>query len=388
MTHKEMIQQAHDALFKVLPKSLTDKDKAIIEDAYVVAADAHRTQMRETGEPYLLHPLAVALIVVEEMLQSEAAMIAAALLHDVVEDNEDYTIDYIRNRFGDRVAFLVGAVTKPNKDQVESLKHILTSMRGDVHVLILKLADRTHNLRTLGDLKPEKRWRVASESQLVYAPLAGRLGMYEIKSELENLSFKYLNPLEYESIESLVDEERARIGRAVDTFLFECLHYVGGELGGQVGWGIRWRKPYAIYRDMMVLGCDFDQVPFKHYIRVNYDYWDMEYALSHGDSVILSDEDIIFRIYSTLVNKYGELTGSLVNYLASPKANGYKALHFRLLNPYGGIEEFHVASDEMRNQAKYGCILDPDAGWVQNVLDELEELAKDKETSQCIQPMS
>ena len=381
MTHEEMILQAHNVLFKALPECLTDKAKALIEDAYIVAKEAHGPQLRESGEPYILHPLAVALIVVKEMLQRDPAMIMAALLHDVVENcaSKGYTIDFIRNRFGDKVAFLVGAVTKPNKDQVESLKHIFTSMRGDVHVLFLKIASRIHNLRTLRELKPEKRWRIASESQLVYGPLAGRLGMFKIKTEIENLAFKFLNPQEYERIERLLEEDKERTRKAVEAFQYDCVFTTGTVFIGAVGWDIRYRLPYSIWRDMEELGCDFYHVPFKHYIRAVYDMDDVaeETSWSNWD---FTEEQVAMTVYSTLVSKYREKTGSLVNYLYQPKANGYKSLHFRLLNPHGGIEEIHVSSTEMRLQAEYGCLLDPDADWVKRVIAELEELAKDNET--------
>lgn len=196
MTHEEMIQNAYDTLFNILPEEMTEKDKTLIEDAFLLAKEAHKSQSRDSGIPYILHPLAVALILVTEMRQKGAAIVAAALLHDVVEDT-CYTIDDIRARFGEDVAFLVAAVTKPNKNQPDNFQHILGSVNGDVRVLLLKLADRLHNMRTLGGLKSERQWKIASETQFFFAPLAGRLGLYPVKSELENLAFQFLNPQEY-----------------------------------------------------------------------------------------------------------------------------------------------------------------------------------------------
>ena len=379
MTHEEMIQQAHDKLFAALPEEMNDKDKALIEDAFQLAKEAHAPQSRDSGLPYILHPLAVALVVVEEMMQNGAAIVAAALLHDVVEDTP-HTIDEIRDRFGDDVAFLVAAVTKPNKRQVDTFQHILGSIDGDVRVLLLKLSDRLHNMRTLSGLKPQKQWKIASETQFFFAPLAGRLGLYKVKSELENLAFQFLNPREYAHIEELLEEDKERTEFAVNKFVDECLHYVGARMGGRIGWGVRYRKPYSVWREMQERRCDFYRVPFKHYIRVNFDREEVDDDLNYSSTWMLTDEDIIFRIYGLLSEKYSEQTGSFVNYIAQPKANGYKSVHFRMLNPYGGIEEFHVASDEMRLQSNYGCILDSEEQWVRRLTVVLKELSEDPES--------
>lgn len=380
MTHEEMIMQAHDTLFDALPETFTQKEKELIEEAFLMAKEAHKKQTRDSGLPYILHPLAVALIAVKEMRQKGASIVAAALLHDVVEDNKDYTIEDIRARFGDDVAFLVAAVTKPNKRQVDNFQHILGSVKGDIRVLLLKLSDRLHNMRTLSGLRPQKQWKIASETQFFFAPLAGRLGLYKIKSELENLAFQFLNPQEYARIEALLEEDKKRTEFAVNTFMYECLHTVGAQTGGGIGWDIRYRKPYSVWREMQERHCDFYRVPFKHYIRVNFDREDVDDELNYSSTWFLTDEDIIFRVYSILSQKYREQAGSFVNYVAQPKANGYRSVHFRLLNPYGGIEEFHVASDDMRLQSYYGCILDSEEQWLQRLTEVLNELAEDPES--------
>lgn len=379
MTHEEMIQEAYNKLLQALPESFTEADRELIHRAFNIAKGAHAKQTRDSGIPYILHPLAVALIVVTEMRQQNAAIVAAALLHDVVEDTP-YTIDNIRDLFGEEVAFLVGAVTKPNKNQQDNYQHILGSVKGDVRVLLLKLSDRLHNMRTLSGLRPQKQWKIASETQFFFAPLAGRLGLYKVKSELENLAFQFLNPQEYSRIETLLEEDKKRTEYAVNKFRDECLHYVDAQMGGPIGWDIRYRKPYSVWREMQELQCDFYHVPFKHYIRVHFDRVEVDDALNYSSVWWLTDEDIIFRIYNTLTQKYREQTGSFVNYLAQPKANGYRSVHFRLLNPYGGIEEFHVASDDMRLQSNYGCILDTEEQWLKRLTDVLNELAEDPES--------
>lgn len=378
MTHDEMIINAHDELMKALPETFGKPEKALIEEAYVLARKAHAHQTRKSGLPYILHPLAVALIVVNEMRQNNVAIVCAALLHDVVEDTE-YSIWDIREMFGDEIMFLVAAVTKPNKDQEDNLKHILSSVQGDVRVLILKLSDRLHNMRTLSSMRPEKQWKIASETQFFFAPLAGRLGLYKMKSELENLAFKYLNPQEYTRIEKLLEEDKERTRIMVENFMHDCLRTVGKVFGGSVGWDIRHRQPYSIWREMQELGCDFYHVPFKHYIRAGYDMEDVEDETSWSRWAF-TEEQVAMTIYSTLVAQYKEQTGSFVNYMSQPKANGYRAIHFRLLNPYGSIEEFHVASDDMRLQANYGCILESKEQWMKRLTSVLDELAKDQET--------
>lgn len=378
MTHEEMITQAWQELLKALPHTIHEEGRTLIESAYNLAKEAHKYQTRKSGLPYILHPLAVALIVVREMRQKDAAIICAALLHDVVEDTE-YSIWDIRDRFGDDVAFLVAAVTKPNKEQVDNFKHILSSLHGDVRVLILKLSDRLHNMRTLESMKPQKQWKIASETQFFFAPLAGRLGLYRVKSELENLAFQFLNPQEYARIEKLLEEDKARTRQASESFMNDCLHKVGEVFGGAVGWDIRYRRPYSVWREMQELGCDFYHVPFKHYLRACYDMEDVadETGWSNWD---FTEEQVALTIYSTLVSLYREQTGSFVNYMVQPKANGYRSIHFRLLNPYGNIEEFHVASDDMREQSNWGCIVESKEQWMKRLTAVLEELSQDQDT--------
>ncbi|MBO4568641.1 MAG: HD domain-containing protein, partial [Candidatus Methanomethylophilaceae archaeon] len=226
LSYEELVRRTHDELFAALPGDMTARELSLIEDAFLLARGAHARQQRESGQPYILHPLNVAQILVREMMQKDAAIIAAALLHDVVEDTA-ITAEDIRDRFGEDVAFLVKAVTKPNKKQVDNYQHILGSVKGDIRVLLLKLSDRLHNMRTLSSLKPQKRWKIASETRFFYAPLAGRLGLFSLKVELENLAFQFLNPQEYCRLNELLEEDKARTEFAVNKFTDECLHYVG-----------------------------------------------------------------------------------------------------------------------------------------------------------------
>lgn len=377
-THKRMITNAYERLKKALPENFTDRERQMVEDAYCLAEKAHRKQTRKSGLPYIIHPLEVALIVVTVMRQKDVAIICAALLHDVVEDTP-HTIEEIRDRFGDDVAFLVGAVTKPNKQQVDNFQHILSSVKGDVRVLILKLSDRLHNMRTLESMKPQKQWKIASETQFFFAPLAGSLGLYKVKAELENRAFKFLNPQEYDRIEKLLEEDKERTRTAVESFVSDCRNTVRDVLGDSVTWDIRYRRPYSIWREMQELGCDFFHVPFKHYVRAAYNLDSAkDEAGQEGHS--FAEVQVAMTIYSALVANYREQTGSLVNYMVQPKSNGYRSVHFRLLNPYGSIEEFHVASERMREQSCYGCVLEGKEQWMKRLTSMLDELAKDPES--------
>lgn len=374
--HPNIVDQAYKELLACLPEKFNRADKKLVKEAFLLAKEAHKTQMRDTGLPYILHPLAVAQIVVKEMRQQGAAVVAAALLHDVVEDTE-YSIEDIRSRFGDDVAFLVNAVTKPNKQQVDNFQHILASVEGDVRVLVLKLSDRLHNMRTLGGLRPQKQWKIASETQFFFAPLAGRLGLFKVKSELENLAFSFLNPNEYAYIEKALEEDKERTKDATEAFMYEALHTVGKELDDAVGWDIRYRKPYSIWREMHELSCDFYHVPFKHYIRAVFHPERVRNEFGYG---IPDEVDVAMKIYATLAASYREQTGSFVNFMLQPKSNGYRSLHVRFLNPHGGYEEFHISSEDMREQSYYGCVLDNEEQWLKRLTDVLRELSEDPES--------
>ena len=206
------IRESIESLFANMEQRISAEDMQRVRNAYALAAKAHKDQRRKTGEPYIIHPIAVARIVAEE-LELGANPVIAAFLHDVVEDTE-YTIEDICERFGDDVAFLVGVVTKQKKDksqkskQVDNYRQILASVQYDVRAILIKLADRLHNMRTLDSMRPDKQMKIAGETDYFYAPLANRLGLYHIKSELENLSFRYRCPREYAVIEALLEQEK------------------------------------------------------------------------------------------------------------------------------------------------------------------------------------
>lgn len=208
---KKVIEMAN-RVFTVMQKRVSAEDVVRIRAAFELANEAHAGQKRKSGEPYIIHPITVAAIVAEELMLGVNPVIAA-FLHDVVEDT-DYTMDDIQQRFGEDVAFLVRVVTKQSKDhyvvsqQVDNYKQMLDSIKYDIRALLVKLADRLHNMRTLGSMPPHKQMKIAGETDFFYAPLANRLGLYHTKIELENLSFRYRCPQEYEQIARLIERDR------------------------------------------------------------------------------------------------------------------------------------------------------------------------------------
>ena len=216
------IRDSVDALFSRIATRATEDEMTRIRAAYELAAEAHSAQRRKSGEPYIIHPIAVAAIVAEELELGDNPVISA-FLHDVVEDTS-YTVEDIRERFGDDVAFLVDTVTKRKKDsyehskQVDNYRQILESVHFDIRALLIKLADRLHNMRTLDSMRPDKQMKIAGETDYFYAPLANRLGLYHIKTELENLSFRYRCPRDYAIVEGMLNDERKTEGPRLDRF--------------------------------------------------------------------------------------------------------------------------------------------------------------------------
>ena len=356
--YQARIDEQINSLFANMQGRISDEDMVRVREAYAFAAEAHKEQRRKTGEPYIIHPIAVATIVAKE-LELGANPVIAAFLHDVVEDT-DTTIDEIREKFGNDVAFLVNVVTKQKKasseksKQVDNYRQILASVQYDVRAILIKLADRLHNMRTLDSMRADKQMKIAGETDYFYAPLANRLGLYHIKSELENLSFRYRCPREYSQIAALLakekEDDKINIGPFVDK-IKEAL----SPLNQNVYAEIRYRTPYSIWRKMQSLGCDFGHVDGKHYIRIVYG------SLSNQDSqgTPLFDKDCEKKnaiwIYSDLTSVFKERPGSVVNYIDNPKENGYQSFHVKLLSDRGTWEEIHISSEQMVRNSRLGC---------------------------------
>ena len=345
--YTQQIDQSIAALFENISHRLTAEDMVRVERAYLLAAEAHSEQRRKSGEPYIIHPIAVARIIAEE-LELGANPIIAAFLHDVVEDT-DYTIEQIRERFGDDVAFLVGAVTKQKKSkyqhskQVDNFRQILDSVSFDIHALLVKLADRLHNMRTLSSMRSDKQMKIAGETDYFYAPLANRLGLYHVKSELENLSFRYRCPRDYSVLAKLLANDMEQKRPHIEAFIAK-MEQILAERGLTARTEVRYRRPYSIWRKMQAKHCDFNHVTGRHYIRVIY-----------PDSEIHTEKEYALKIYAALTDYFKERPGSVSNYINAPKENGYQSFHVKLLREQGVWEEIHISSERMVRNSRLGC---------------------------------
>lgn len=363
------IQASVDCIFQILSKRVDQQQLELVKEAYELAAEAHKDQKRKSGEPYITHPIAVARIVAEEM-ELGANPVMAAFLHDVVEDTS-FTIDDIRNRFGDDVAFLVGVVTKQKKDkyeqskQVDNYRQILASVQYDVRAILVKLADRMHNMRTLYSMRPDKQMKIAGETDYFYAPLANRLGLYPAKTELENLSFHFRCPREYEQIESMMYEEKKSEEQELEVFTAKLNDLLAAH-GIYVKIGLCYRMPYSIWRKMHSKGCDFHHLTGKHYIRIVYDARDQEEELM-----------ISLHIYALLSEYFQERPGSVANYINAPKENGYQSFHFSILNDQGCWEEIHISSERMVRNSRLGCTAERTEANIEAWLEKFKAVLKD-----------
>ena len=350
-----------DELFDYLSHHYTKEDMQLFCRAYDLAEKAHAGQTRKTGEPYLIHPIAVAMIVAQEM-ELDADTVAAALAHDLVEDTP-YTLDDICNRFGHDVAFLVGVVTKPQKEmydyskQVDNFRQLLKSLQHyDTRAIKLKLADRLHNIRTLSSMPPAKQMKIAAETDFFFAPLANRLGMYRIKNELENRSFKFRCPNEYKQLTNLIHEAMTAEQAQLDAFVDKIDSLLKAN-GIKATIEPQYRMPYSMWRKMKALGCNFLHVPHKHYIRVVFD----------ADESM--EKKTCLQIYAALTDAIKERPGSVVNYINSPKENGYQSFHVKLLNDWGTWEELHISSARMVRNTRLGGYADDSVReWIENLL--------------------
>lgn len=345
--YEKKIQADVDVIFTLMAQRVDEKQMNLLHEAYDFAAYAHKDQLRKSGEPYISHPVAVARIVAEE-LELGANPIMAAFQHDVVEDCP-YSIDEIRERFGDDVAFLVGVVTKQKKahydqsKQVDNFRQMLSSVQFDVRAILVKLADRLHNMRTLSSMRPDKQMKIASETDYFYAPLANRLGLYNVKTELENLSFRYRCPREYEQIEKQLAELQLSEKPDVDVFIAKTKEILEAN-GIDARIELRMRSPYSIWRKMQSKCCDFEHIDSKHYLRIIY----------KADG-LQEEKKQSLNIYAVLSDCFKERPCSVVNYINAPKENGYQSFHVKFLNPKGQWEEVHISSERMIRNNRLGC---------------------------------
>ncbi|MCM1028531.1 MAG: HD domain-containing protein [Pseudoflavonifractor sp.] len=346
--YEDLIQLKGEHVFQVMAQRVSQEEMSLMRDAFDFARAAHRGQRRKTGEPYILHPIAVATIAAEELMLG-ANPVAACFLHDVVEDTP-HTIEEIRLRFGDDVAFLVEIVTKKKKEhydeskQVDNFRQMLMSARYDIRALLVKLADRLHNMRTLSSMRPDKQMKIAGETDYFYAPLATRLGLYKVKTELENLSFRFRCPHEFEHLRTLIaNDEMAQAHR-----LSRFADQIGDNLkeaGIKAEVSVEYREPYSIWRKMHKFDDDFNHLKYRHFTEV-------VYSTPEG----MSEKDMALKIYSVLTDRFMEKPGGIINYIDAPKENGYQSFHVKLLADFGRWQEVHISSQRMVRDSRLGCV--------------------------------
>ena len=368
----KVIAQRAQNVFDAMQKRVSADDLKKIKEAFEFAKVAHADQKRKTGEPYILHPIAVADIAAEE-LELDTNPIIAAFLHDVVEDT-DTTIDDIREKFGDDVAFLVSVVTKKKKKkydeskQIDNYRQMLDSVQYDIRALLVKLADRLHNMRTLSSMRADKQMKIAGETDYFYAPLANRLGLYNVKTELENLSFRFRCPHEYNQIDSLIKQDEKAQKARLSVFAEE-IKSVLADAGIVVDVQIDYRKPYSIWRKMHKYGDDFNHLKYRHFTEIIYD-------TPQG----MSEKDMALRIYSVLTDRFKEKPGGISNYIDSPKENGYQSFHVKLLADFGRWQEVHISSIRMIQDSRLGCMADRSDDniflWIEKFKSVLRDIAR------------
>ncbi len=344
----KLIQQDFDSLLEEYLNTNHRKKIAIITKAFNFANAAHKGIRRRSGEPYIMHPLAVAHIVVKEIGLGSTS-ICAALLHDVVEDT-DYTVEDIENLFGKKIAQIVDGLTKISggvfgnqaSKQAENFRKLILTMSEDVRVIIIKIADRLHNMRTLASMPPAKQYKIAGETQYIYAPLAHRLGLFRIKTELENLSFKYEHPETFKMLEDklAVDaENRNRFYQEFSKPIDEKLH----ELGYKFELKARIKTAYSIWNKMSKHNIPFEEV---------YDILAMRIIFEPKPD--MSEQAQCWMIYSALTNIYKPHPERIRDWVSTPKANGYEALHVTVMGPGGRWVEVQIRSVRMDDIAERG----------------------------------
>ena len=366
-----IIEERAQKVFDIMSARTTPGQLNRIKEAFRLARKAHRNQKRKTGEPYILHPIAVATIVADELML-DANPVMAAFLHDVVEDT-NYTIEDIRDMFGPDVAFLVKVVTKQKKDkyqstkQVDNFRQMLLSFQYDIRAMLIKLADRLHNMRTLSSMRPDKQMKIAGETDYFYAPLANRLGLYHVKTELENLSFRFRCPHEYDELNTLIrnDEEmqRERLARFCEDLRSTLLDE---EITTEVR--VEYRAPYSVWRKMAKFGDDFNHLKYRHFTDVVFDM---------PGATPAQEKEMVLRIYSILTSRFKEKPGGITNYIDSPKENGYQSFHVKLLADFGRWQEVHISSRRMIRDSQLGCVADRTEDNIQRWISKFRDVVRD-----------
>ncbi|HEY0751615.1 MAG TPA: RelA/SpoT family protein, partial [Chitinophagaceae bacterium] len=343
---KKLILREYRALLRALKSRIKPGDRKQIRLAFEMAVDAHKSMRRKSGEPYILHPIAVARICVEEIGLGIRSTICS-LLHDTVEDT-DISLDDIQREFGNEIAKIVDGLTKIStvvdvnaSQQAENFRKILLTLTDDPRVIIIKLADRLHNMRTLDSMKQEKQLKVSSETVYVYAPLAHRMGLYNIKTEMEDLAMKYLEPGTYKEIARKLAETRRERSRYINEFVKPLKDKLAAA-GFEFEIYGRPKSIHSIWNKMKKKGVSFEEV---------YDLFAIRVILS---STPEKEKEDCWKVYSLITDEYTPSPERLRDWLSNPKSNGYEALHTTVMGPQGKWVEVQIRSKRMNEIAEKG----------------------------------
>ena len=345
---EKMIDDAYQRLLNGYLASNHRKKVEIIEKAYKFAREAHKGVRRRSGEPYIMHPITVAQIVSQEIGLGSTS-ICAALLHDVVEDTE-YTTEDIEAMFGKKIAQIVDGLTKISggifgahaSAQAENFRKLLLTMSDDIRVILIKMADRLHNMRTLQSMPPAKQYKIAGETLYIYAPLAHRLGLFAIKTELEDLSFKYEHPDDYKAIEEQIVANKPHNEEIFSRFAAPINERLK-RMGLKYEFKARIKSHYSIWKKMETKHIPFSQV---------YDYYAARIVFECENEA--DEKRLCLNIYSEITDLYQMHPDRLRDWISSPKANGYRALHVTVMGPDGNWVEVQIRSRRMDDIAERG----------------------------------
>ncbi|MCU4176100.1 RelA/SpoT family protein [Carboxylicivirga sp. N1Y90] len=350
MTEREeevMIQEQFDKLMQACPRCQTEENKKLVTKAFELAHEAHKGMRRKSGEPYIIHPLEVARIAAEEIGLGTKGVVAS-ILHDVVEDT-DYTVEDLQNMFGEKIASIVAGLTKlegvfdqSSSLQAENFRKLLLTMVEDVRVILIKLADRLHNMRTLKSMPDHKRLKIAGETIYFYAPLAHRLGLYTIKSELEDLSLKYELPKVFEELNSKVIASEEKHVDFINSFKAPIEERLESE-GYRFEVVGRHKSIYSIWSKMQKKSLPFEEIYDVLAIRVVFE-----------PKLQLPEKTQCWAIYSMITDIYKPKPDRLRDWVSTPKANGYEALHSTVMGPNGKWVEIQIRTQRMDDIAERG----------------------------------
>jgi guanosine-3',5'-bis(diphosphate) 3'-pyrophosphohydrolase len=343
---KKLILREYRALLRSLKSKLKPGDRKLIRNAFEMAAEAHKTMRRKSGEPYILHPLAVARICVEEIGLGVRSTICS-LLHDTVEDT-DIGLDDVEREFGTEIARIVDGLTKISNvidvnasKQAENFKKILLTLTDDPRVILIKLSDRLHNMRTLDSMKREKQLKISSETVYVYAPLAHRMGLYSMKTEMEDLAMKFLEPETYKEIAKKLAETKRERTKYINEFIKPIKEKLEkSEFDSEI-YG-RPKSIHSIWNKMKKKGVGFDEVYDLFAIRVI------------TDSPPDREKEDCWKVYSMITDEYNPSPERLRDWLSNPKSNGYEALHTTVMGPQGRWVEVQIRTKRMNEIAEKG----------------------------------